>query len=631
MCGIVGVAGDVRESDRETVRKMCARIRHRGPDDEGFYDSEHVALGMRRLSIIDVAGGAQPVFDEAHETAAVFNGEIYNFRQLQTELRTRGHRLRSESDSECLPHLYEDDGTHMLSRLRGMFGLAIWDRKHSSLFLARDRAGKKPLYYWQEGGRLWFASELKSLFEIPHFERKIDPQAVNHYLSLQYVPAPWSIIRGVRKLPAAHHLVFRGGHAEVTRYWEPQFFDATAASAEPNEDELCEQLRELILEATRIRMVSERPLGAFLSGGLDSSAVVAAMAQQQSSQVSTYSIGFEEDAYNELAYARQVAELYGTDHHELIVKPDVAGILPSIARMFDEPFADPSAVPSFYVAEMASRDLVVVLTGDGGDESFGGYGRYAKYLKMGREFHLPKSLAALGRFGGAQLRRHPTRSRLLNRAGHLAIRASVAHPADRYGRQMSWFMPEEKQALYSRQFRKDVGNSDTYELFRSEWIKQRHTDTANKLMACDIATYLPQDLLPKVDITTMAVSLEARSPLLDQRVVEWATALPGSLKIRDGETKYLLKKAMQPWLPNDLIYRPKMGFGIPHELWLRTSLKPMVHDLLLGADSHTSTYLNREQVKRWIERNEVHHDGGSHVWALLMLELWHREVLQPSS
>ncbi len=301
---------------------MCAAMRHRGPDDEGYFDGANVSLGMRRLSIIDVAHGQQPVFDESKNIVSIFNGEIYNFHQLQAELAGRGHRLRSESDSECLPHLFEDDGAAMLARLRGMFGVAIWDIAAGELFLARDRAGKKPLYYWVDGPRLWFASELKCLLALPQLSRDPDPEAIDHFLSLQYIPAPWSMIRGVKKLPAAHYLRFSNGNLIVERYWQLTYPDRHYIHPN-NEQELTEELRELILEATRIRMVSERSLGAFLSGGLDSSAVVAAMAMQQQGQVATYSIGFEEDAYNELPYARRVASIYGTDHHELIVKPDV--------------------------------------------------------------------------------------------------------------------------------------------------------------------------------------------------------------------------------------------------------------------------------------------------------------------
>lgn len=625
VCGIAGVVGDVTSEERDLVRRMCDAMEHRGPDDEGFFDGASVCLGMRRLSIIDVAHGAQPVHSESKAVQAVFNGEIYNFSRLQQELRARGHNLASDSDSECLPHLLEDHGVGLLDKLRGMFALAIWDADRAELLLARDRVGKKPLYYWVDGPRLWFASELKCLLLLPGLTRDIDPVALDHYLTFQYVPAPWSIVRGVRKLPPAHRLTWRNNQTRVDRYWQLQYPDASDTSGQ-NEGQLASELREHVLEATRIRMVSERPVGAFLSGGLDSSAVVAAMSMVSPSPVSTFSIGFEDEDFNELPYARRVADIFGTRHHELVVQPQIADVLPKIARMFDEPFADSSAVPSYYVAEMARRDVVVVLNGDGGDESFGGYARYPSFLRLGSSRMIPAPLGSIGLRVGGFIQRHPTRIEGVNRFGSLALRRSAAHPAERYGRMMSYFTPEEKAALYGPWLRSRTRPSDGYDLLRKVWLDCSSSDTVNKLLASDVELYLPGALLPKVDITSMAVSLEARSPLLDQELMEWSASLPGNLKVRQGQTKYLFKAAMEPWLPLDLIHRRKRGFAIPAARWLAGPLNPMVHDLLLAPGARIASYLDSAELHRITRGFESTGQGAPRLWALLMLELWHRHV-----
>ena len=625
MCGIAGVAGDVNQHHRDSVRTMCAALRHRGPDDEGFFNASGISMGMRRLAIIDVAHGQQPTTSESGEVVAVFNGEIYNYRSLQKQLRSVGHQLASDSDSECLPHLYEDHGSDMLAHLRGMFGLAIWDGRSGELMLARDRVGKKPLFYWIDGRRIWFASELKAILAVPGSPRDIDPTAVDLYLTYQYVPQPWSIMRGINKLPPAHALRWRDARADLRRYWDLEY--AKSGTPPPSsEAELAEELRQRLQESTSIRMTSERPLGAFLSGGLDSSAVVAAMARSSSRPVSTFSIGFEEDAYNELPYARQVAELYGTNHHELVVKPDIEHILPKVARMFDEPFADSSAVPSYYVAEMARRDVVVALNGDGGDESLGGYQRYADFLKFGGRRRFPAPVTDTAAKVGGWMERHPPRNRHLAQVGRGLNRLGASEPWVRYGQMMSYFLPRDSAALYRPEFATKLGSASPYALMKNAWNAAGDTDVTNRLLACDIALYLPGDLLPKVDITTMAVSLEARSPLLDHEFMEWSAALSGDLKVRRGTTKWLMKKALKPWLPQDLIHRKKMGFGIPREEWIRGPLKPVVHDLILAPDARISHYLDQVAVRDLVERNEQHGNLGARVWALLMLELWHREV-----
>ena len=606
---------------------MCDAIAHRGPDDDGFGWGEGFVLGMRRLAIIDVSHGQQPVYDESHRITSVFNGEIYNFREIQGRLRASGHRLASESDSECIPHLYEQYGPDLVHQLRGMFSIAVWDSGERTLLLARDRVGKKPLYYFEDGSRLWFASELKALLVNPRVPREVDPVALDHYLTYQYVPHPMSIFKGVRKLPPGHRLIWRDGVSTVERYWSLEYANRTEVVSE-SEEALAGELRDKILDATQARMISERPLGAFLSGGLDSSAVVAAMARVSNAPIKTFSIGFDDESYNELKFARQVADLYGTEHHEMIVKPDIENVLPKIARMFDEPFADSSAVPSFYLAEMARREVVVALNGDGGDEAFGGYSRYQQFVASGgnRRFPAPvaRFAAAMGRLPAAVF----PDGRLSSRIKRVTSRIAEVDPAIRYGRMVSYFVPEESRALYRPEFARQVEDADPYRLTQEAWSAAGDTDVVNRLLACDVALYLPGDLLPKVDITTMSVSLEARSPLLDQALMEWSAALPGHYKVRGGVTKYLFKRAMEPWLPESLIHRKKMGFGIPRNEWIAGPLAPMVDDLLRSPDSRIYTYMEPQAVGDLIDRHARTGSFGPQIWALLMLELWHREVLE---
>lgn len=626
VCGIAGVVGDVRPADRDFVRTMCEAMRHRGPDASGFHDGPGVCLGMRRLSIIDVAHGQQPAFSEDGRIAAVFNGEIYNFPEIQTQLRARGHTLASESDSECLPHIYEDRGSRFVDVLRGMFAVAIWDASEQVLVLARDRLGKKPLYLQRDGPRLWFASELKCLLARPGLTQEVDLVAVDQYLSYRYVPAPRTIVRGVEKLPPGHLLTWRAGATDVRRYWHLKYPRRSPLSSPLDVGELQEQLRDQLLESTRIRLLSERPLGAFLSGGLDSSAVVAAMARTSSKRISTFSIGFEEEQFNELPYARQVSERYGTDHHEHVVSPRVEDLIPRVVRSLDEPLGDSSAVPSLIVAEMARSDVIVVLNGDGGDESFAGYGRYSTFLRSGGSRKVPAFLAGAGQLIPQLAAASSLVPRRARRIVNAAQRLSAPFPEQRYRRLMSVFMPEEKADLYSPDLMNAMNTSRRLDPIEAAWMGRADLDPINRLMAVDIETYLPGDLLPKVDLTTMAVSLEARSPFLDHVLMEWAAGIPGPLKMTGGETKGLLKGAMEPWLPRDVIYRKKMGFGVPESLWLRSPLRTLVHDTLLAPDSRIGGYLNRDRLRYWVLRNERWHDCGTRVWALLMLELWHREA-----
>ncbi|GHH64187.1 asparagine synthetase B [Streptosporangium violaceochromogenes] len=618
MCGVAGMAS-MLGPDPELVRRMCEVIAHRGPDGEGFHHDEHVALGMRRLAIVDVAGGDQPVHNEDGRIVAVFNGEIYNFAELRRDLARRGHRLRGSGDSECLVHLYEEHGLDMVRRLRGMFAFALWDGDRRRLVLARDRVGKKPLYWRADHSSILFASELKSLEQDPAMGREIDPVALHHYLTYQYVPAPWSIYRDVRKLPPGHLLVWEEGRVTVRRYWE---LDRTPRPvADEREEE--ERLRELLLEATRIRMVGERPIGAFLSGGVDSSAVVAAMAMQSGERVKTFCVGFEESRYDERHKARMVAERYGTDHHELVMTTDLLDVLPRLAWHFDEPFADSSAIPSFYVARLSRRHVTVALNGDGGDECFGGYQRYALMHRAGRIPALPRALAALSARVGTALTERSTAGSRVRRAGRV-LRFAAEPPSRRYPSLISCFTEEQKDALYGEGLRDRLAGVDSYGLIETALRESEAGTDLGRVMDVDTLTYLPGDLLVKVDITTMANSLEARSPFLDHHLMEWAAGLPPALNIRDGRTKAILKRAVAPWLPEELLRSPKQGFGVPLASWLRGELRDPAHDLLTDDTARGRGLFRPSAVRDLLRRHLAGADHSQRLWALLQFELWHR-------
>jgi asparagine synthase (glutamine-hydrolysing) len=620
MCGIAGIVSSSDRPDARLVRHMCDRIIHRGPDGSGFHENGQAALGMRRLAIIDVAGSQQPVYNEDRTVACVFNGEIYNFPELREQLRARGHSLATKGDSECLVHLYEDYGEDLVHRLRGMFAFAIWDARAKRLLLARDRVGKKPLYWREDGDSLAFGSELKALLADPALAPRLDLVALHHYLTYQYVPAPWSICEGIRKLPPGHLLSWQDGVTKVSRYWRLDCTERPVTSV-PEE---AERLRALLLDATKVRMLSERPLGAFLSGGVDSSAVVAAMARQTSRPVKTFSIGFEEARFDEREHARRLAEYYGTDHQEFVVTSAATDVLPTLARHFDEPFADASAIPSYYVARMSSQHVTVVLTGDGGDESFGGYQRYV-------------AMGMLGRVPVPQFTRRPLRSlgsTILARGGPKALRtvghaaAMLAEPVPRrYAYFMSYFRPERKLALYSHALRDHLADVDSYELLDQAFQESRAGSDVCRLMDVDVQTYLPGDLLPKVDITTMSCSLEARSPFLDHHLMEWAAGLPCRLKVQSRTTKYLLKRAMVPWLPNEILARPKQGFGVPLASWLRNELRDLSWDVLTDSTARSRGLFRPEAVASLLSEHEAGVNRSTRIWALIQFELWHRNFV----
>jgi asparagine synthase (glutamine-hydrolysing) len=616
MCGIAGVVEvPGRAPDRGVLEAMGAALRHRGPDDGTVEVWGRAGFAFRRLSIIDVAGGRQPIANEDESCRIVLNGEIYNHLELRAELEKRGHRFRTRSDVEAVLHGYEEWGDDVVTRLRGMFAFAIWDEPRQRLLLARDRLGKKPLVYREGSGRLAFASELQGLLADASLERRPDLEAIHHYLTYQYVPAPWTAFEGVRKLPPAHRLVFEDGACRVERFWSLPPLPVRDLEME----EAASEVRRLLRDAVKVRLMSEVPLGAFLSGGVDSSAVVALMSEF--GRVKTFSIGFEEAEFDELRYARLVAERYGTDHHELVVRPDAAEVLPRLVEHFGEPFADSSAIPTYYVAKLAREHVTVALNGDGGDELFAGYDRYRALGLYQRLSRLPagRSLGlAAAALGGSRL---PSRARRL-------LEAIAADPEESYARTVSYFAPEAKLALYRPELRQRLAAIDSFAVLRERFREWDGRDLVDRTLHADTLTYLPGDLLAKVDITSMAVSLEGRSPLLDHPLVELAASLPSRLKLAGGQGKRVLRRAVEDLLPPEILARRKMGFGVPIARWLRTDLRELAEDTLLDRRAQERGWFEPRAVAAlWSQHQSGARDRSPQLWALLMLELWARRFL----
>ncbi|MDV2495772.1 MAG: asparagine synthase (glutamine-hydrolyzing) [bacterium] len=634
MCGIAGIVDSLsRPIEAELLRAMARPLAHRGPDHEGVWVNTDgqvqgqrptAGLGHRRLSIIDISPSAhQPLCNEDGSVWVVTNGEIYNFPELKEELEGRGHVFRSRSDTEVLVHGYEEWGEGLLGRLRGMYAFGIWDDRRGRLLLARDRLGKKPLYYSEVDDQLLFASEIKALLAHPGVTVEVDLEALDAYLTYQYVPAPRTMFRGIRKLLPAHYLLWEGGRSRVERYWQISLTPKHSAS----EEELIEGIWSELREAVRCRLISDVPLGAFLSGGVDSSAVVAVMSELVDGPVKTFSIGFEDQAYDETVYARQVAERFATDHQELIVKPDAVAILPKLVWHYNEPFADSSALPCFYLAEMARREVTVVLNGDGGDEAFGGYERYFALRYSERYRHLPAWLrrGLIEPVVTRAARGNHSKVFVSKLARFLQTTSDYPQASRRYGRWLSYFSDVEKSNLYSDDFKAALGAIDAYSYFAELFSGTEDLGPVDQAIACDIAAYLPEDLLVKMDVATMAYALEARSPFLDHRLMEFAVKIPEALKVRGWTTKYLLKRALEKVLPRAWLDRPKMGFGVPLDAWFRGELGEMSRDLLLSSHALGRGYFNPQAVEALIAEHEAgkaHH--GFKLWTLLILELWHQ-------
>ena len=620
MCGIAGKVTGGEPVSPALISQMCDAIRHRGPDGEGIHVEGAVGLGMRRLAIIDLLTGDQPLASEDGQVLAVFNGEIYNHVALRAELEGRGHRFRGLSDGEVIVHLYEEHGAGCVEHLSGMFAFALWDAREQRLMLARDRVGKKPLYYARAAGALLFASEPRAILLDPTVPREVDPQALDAFLVNQYVPHDLCAFRALAKLPPATRLLWQpGGEPRVERYWSLDYLpkdEVPAAEAE-------ERLRAAILEATRARLMSDVPLGAFLSGGVDSSVVVAAMAMTSAETVRTFSVSFPGSDVDEAPHARAVAERYGTDHTELAVGPPEASLLPRIAWHFGEPFADPAALPTFQLSELTRRHVTVALNGDGGDESFAGYRRYWQLARTRPADAVPSGLrralaAAAGRIAGGTEGRTP-----LPRAARLASRLAMS-PPHRYADLFRYFRDVDRDRLYTPEFRAGLGPADPLRHVETAWDGRAGLGNVDRLMAVDLDTYLCDDLLAKVDVTSMANSLEVRSPLLDYELMELAARMPAKQKLRGTEGKVVLRDAVRGWLPDGILDRPKQGFAVPLEEWLRGEMRALPEEVLLDPAATDRGIFRPEAVRSLIAEHRDGLDRADQIWAMVNLELWFR-------
>ena len=644
MCGICGVLHrDGRAVNPDVLIRMNDTLLHRGPDEEGYVLNDgkaarsrerlqeqqgaevrgNVGLGHRRLSIIDLASGQQPLSNEDDTVWVVLNGEIYNFRDLTRELEGRGHRFRTRSDTEVIVHAYEEWGERAVERFRGMFAFALWDEGRRRMVLARDRVGKKPLYYWDSRDAFVFGSEIKAILSFPGVPRETDLTAISDYLSLIYVPSPKTAFKAIRKLPPAHVAVIDVRGTDVRPYWDLSF----RPHHEATEERIMEELIAILEEATRIRMISEVPLGSFLSGGVDSSAVVAFMARASGEPIKTSSISFSEAAYNEIEYARQVAELFHTDHHEFHVTPKAVSVIEKLAWHYDEPFADSSAVPTYYVSKTAREHVTVALSGDGGDENFAGYRRYAFDLRENAVRDLVPALFRQPFFAGLG-RLYPKGDYLPQLFRGKAFLSNVARdPVEAYFHSVSASDDNRKLRLLNGDVLKSLNGYRTSDLFREIYERAPAEDHLSKIQYLDIKTYLCEDILTKVDRASMAVSLEVRCPLLDHVFMEYVARIPGGLKLNKGGGKHILKKALEPYLPAEILQRRKRGFAVPVLEWLRGSLAEYGRDLVLSGQP-SRLYFEKDTLETmWKEHQRGIRNWSTDLWAIMMLNLWHERFL----
>jgi asparagine synthase (glutamine-hydrolysing) len=635
MCGICGAAwtDPARSVGEADLASMVARLEHRGPDDSGTHRDEHAAIGFRRLSIVDLPGGHQPLSNEDGTVWTVFNGEIYNFPALRRRLEARGHTLRSSGDTEVLVHLYEDEGPAMFGLLRGMFALAIWDAPRRRLVLARDRLGQKPLVYRHDAGRIVFASELKSLMTLPEADlpRRLDPLALDRYLAYGYINHPSTILEGVYKLPPAHYAVWHEGHLELGRYWDPDW--NLEVERTPGED--VERLRTTLDQAVREQMVADVPLGAFLSGGVDSTIIVGLMQRASDRPVKTFSIGFGDPAFDETRYAELVAKALGTDHHAFTVEARAWETLPLLAGQFDEPFADSSALPTWHVARETRRHVTVALTGDAGDELFCGYDRYRAVALAAMLDRLPAG--PRGFLGGPIARALPASVRAKTRLRKVRrMLEGIGEPPEaRYLKWVGMFDEPARTSLYTDDFLDHLaraadsspGEADPASVLARAFAAAPKRDPVTRASIVDLLTYLPGDLLAKVDLASMGQGLECRSPFLDHRVVELALAMPvrRKLRLRGGRSKVVLKQAFADLLPPEIRHRPKMGFGVPLDRWFRGDLKDELRAVLLDPVALNRGLFRPEAVETLVDEHlQSRRDHAYRLWTLLMLELWFR-------
>lgn len=641
MCGIAGIVHfNSKKVDLDELVRATRSLSHRGPDEEGYYINEHdplknyrihesvpkkfsagkgcVGFGHRRLSIIDLASGQQPLCNEDRSVWITFNGEIYNYKLLKKKLEEKGHIFQTNSDTETLVHAYEEWGEGSIKRLRGMFAFAIWDEKKQKLLIVRDRLGKKPLYYHYENQSFVFASELKAILETSGIERSLDFKALSDYFSLLYIPSPKTIFKSIRKLPAAHYAVISEKGMEIQSYWDLPFYRETGLT----ENQIIHDLQEILEEATQIRMMSEVPLGAFLSGGVDSSAIVAMMAGASHEPVITNSISFSVASHNEASFAKKVAGLYKTDHNEFNVTPEAIPIIEKLAWHYDEPFADSSAVPTYYVSKMAREKVTVSLSGDGGDENFAGYQRYCMDMRENRVRNfVPRSIRSsvfrsLKRF-------YSLGDSFPQIFRGKAFFSNVARdPIEAYYFTISAVHDVDKPKFFNTEVQRETQGYQTFDLFKKIYNTAPANDHLSKIQYLDIKTYLCEDILTKVDRASMAVSLEVRCPILDHVLMEYAAKLPFDLKLKGSEGKHIFKKALKSYLPDEILYRKKMGFGVPILKWMKTDLKEYVKTLVLEGEA-SKTYLNLPYLEKILEEHQRGADDwASELWIVMMFNLW---------
>jgi asparagine synthase (glutamine-hydrolysing) len=624
MCGIAGIvsAAPGDRIDAPTIHRMCQAIVHRGPDDEGIFVKDGTGLGMRRLSIIDLAGGHQPVFNEDRTVWIVFNGEIYNFPELRTELLSRGHRLATHTDTEVIVHLYEEMGAECVNKLRGMFAFALYDERRRKLLIARDRFGKKPLHYALANQRLYFGSEIKAIHAVAPQLAEVNNEALLQYMYFGYVPDPLTAFLPIKKLPPGHLLEFEDGCIQVRQYWDlPQY-----GTHQPGSEEEClEELERRLAEAVKIRLISDVPLGALLSGGIDSSTVVALMARASSKPVKTFSIGFSHDDFNEAHYARVVAKRFGTEHHELVLEPNVVETVETLTSSLEEPFGDSSMLPTYYVSCMARKHVTVALSGDGGDEIFAGYDRYGIHVRRKIFERIPPWAWRLYREQIYPHLPHDLKGKKFSYNVSLPWR-------ERYIDGIS-FVPsfERDMPLWSKEFRKTMkGSANPEDVMHGYFDRAPANDPLSQMLYVDTKTYLVADILTKVDRMSMATSLEVRVPILDHLFVEWATGLPAEWKLRGRSQKYILGKlAERVGVPREAIYRPKRGFSLPLVHWMRNELKELIVTILLEPKTMERGYFDPRGVRQLLDEHfRGRRDQSGRIWRLLMFELWHRNYLE---
>ncbi|MCM8772867.1 MAG: asparagine synthase (glutamine-hydrolyzing) [Candidatus Omnitrophica bacterium] len=624
MCAIVGIIKKAEKVKIEELKKMIEIMNYRGPDEEGYFFEENVGLGHKRLSIIDLETGKQPLFNEDKSLILVCNGEIYNFIDLRKNLEKNGHIFQTKSDNEVIVHLYEEEKENCLNYLRGMFAFAIWDKRNKILFLARDRLGKKPLVYTIKNGNFYFASEIKGLLQVPEIEKKIDFKAIDNFFTYQAIPSPKTIFENIKKLQPAHYLIYRNGEIKIKKYWEIDFNKKLYLR---NENEYKELLWEKLKEATKIRMIADVPIGAFLSGGIDSSTIVGIISNLSSQPIKTFSVGFDVKNFNELKYARIVAEKFKTEHYEFVVKPNIIEILPKLVWYYNEPFGDSSMIPTYYIAQQTSKYVKVALNGDGGDENFAGYPRYYQTKLLEKLYKIFKISGTLNKNTKILIKKiydwKPYS--LISRILKWLQEADDNGFCFAYSRRLTSFSPEWKQKLYSKNFKNILKNYNSFEITEKLWEKTNNWDLLEKMIFCDFNLYLPEVLLVKMDIACMSNSIEGRSPFLDTEFIELISTFPADLKLRRNISKYILKEKLKNFLPEEILKRKKMGFGVPLGKWFREELRNYLKEILLDNEFNKLDLFDFKIVKNIIDEHiEGKVDHSARLFLILVFELWRK-------